>query len=274
MNPIRSAHHPNRYAMHGVAGFTLVEMAIVVTLIGILMAMGIALANNVMQNTQRSVTRDKQAYIRDALIAYFTANHRLPCPDNGSNVGNTGRDGVEDRTVGGANPLVTSACTTSFGTVPYRTLGIARDQALDAWGNFFSYRLDTARNWHLTATFPVLPAACNPPGIIAAPVVGLGVYSAPAVAQTTVAAVVLVSHGPNALGAWNQGPTNASRNTLPAGADELGNTQVAPVAPAGYRSYVYSDTAVNPFDDLVLQFGLADLQVVMLTKMGRTNICN
>jgi prepilin-type N-terminal cleavage/methylation domain-containing protein len=290
-------------------GFTLVEMAVVVTLIGILLAMGLAAANSVMQNTQRSVTKDRQAYVRDAMLAYFTANHRFPCPDNGSNVGNTGRDGVEDRAVGGAIPLVTSACTRNLGTVPYLTLGIAREQALDAYGNFMTYRLDTARGWHLTTTFtapvsacfvpssPTLPALatdCFPPAIIkttyacttpkspanpqgdpaiASPAF-VSVFSTPAVPQTTVAAVVLISHGANGLGAWNQGVTNASRNALPAGADELGNTQATPAGPTGYRSYIFSDAAANPFDDLLVQFGLADLQVVMLTKMGRTNICN
>ncbi len=277
-------------------GFTLVEMAVVVTLIGILLAMGLAAANSVMQNTQRSVTKDRQAYVRDAMLAYFTANHRFPCPDNGSNVGNTGRDGVEDRAVGGAIPLVTSACTTNLGTVPYLTLGIAREQALDGYGNFLTYRLDTARNWHRTATFtapttsctapPPLATSCYPAGIIQPPYppcttppipvpnVGLSVFTAFGTAQTNLAAVVLISHGANGLGAWNQGVTNASRNALPAGADELGNTQATPAGPTGYRSYIFSDAAANPFDDLLVQFGLADLQVVMLTKMGRTNICN
>ncbi len=268
----------SRFKQPRISGFTLVEMAVVVVIIGILMAMGLAMTNSMMQNTQRSTTKDREDYVRDAMIAYFTANHRLPCPDNGSNVGNTGRDGVEDRLVGGANPLVTSGCTTALGTVPFLTLGIARERAIDAYGNFITYRLDTARNWHLTSTFQASPGTplvpCNPPGIIAAPLVGLSVFSAPATLQTGTAATVLISHGPNGLGAYNQGTTNASRNTLPAIAGEQGNTVAAPAAPAGYRAYVYSDSAAAPFDDVVQFFGLGDLQTVMVTKMGRSNICS
>lgn len=260
------------------AGFTLVEMAVVVTLIGILMALGLATATSVMESSQRATTKDRQDYVRDAFLAYFTVNHRFPCPDNGSNVGNTGRDGVEDRTAGGATPTVTAACTTALGTVPYLTLGIAREKALDAYGNFITYRLDTTRNWHLTATFQSPPGTprspCSPAGIIAPPVLGLSVFSTPAIVQTANAAVVLVSHGSNGRGAWNQGANNASRNALPVTTEEQGNTVAAPAAPAGYRSYVYSDAAAAPFDDVVQYFGVGDLNVLMLTKMGRANICS
>jgi prepilin-type N-terminal cleavage/methylation domain-containing protein len=268
---------PSRCRSHN-AGFTLVEMAVVVTLIGILMALGLATATSVMESSQRATTKDRQDYVRDAFLAYFTVNHRFPCPDNGSNVGNTGRDGVEDRTAGGATPTVTVGCTTALGTVPYQTLGIAREKALDAYGNFITYRLDTARNWHLTATFQAPPgtprAPCSPAGIIAPPVLGLSVFSTPAIAQITSAAVVLVSHGANGAGAWNQGTTNASRNALPTTTPEQGNTALNPATPAGYRSYVYSDAAATPFDDVVQFFSLGDLQVLMVTKMGRANICS
>lgn len=254
-----------------IGGFTLVEMAVVVVIIGILMAMGLAMTNSLMQNTQRSTTKDREDYVRDALIAYFTVNHRLPCPDNGSNVGNTGRDGVEDRLAGGATPDVLSNCTTALGTVPYFTLGIAREKALDGFGNFITYRLDNTapRNWHLTLTFQSPPGTPRSP---CTPVAGLAVYSTP-VLQQPLSVVVLISHGPNGLGAWNQGTTNASRNTLPAIAAEQGNTVAAPAAPAGYRAYVYSDAAAAPFDDVVQFLSLGDLQTVM-TKMGRSNICS
>jgi prepilin-type N-terminal cleavage/methylation domain-containing protein len=237
-------------------GFTLVEMAVVVTLIGILMALGIATAMSVMQNTQRSTTKDRQAFVRDALVAYFTQNHRFPCPDNG---GATVRDGVQDLGGGGG-------CATNFGTVPYATLGISNEKALDAYGNFLSYRLDITNGWHLSATFPA--GACP-----SAPVSGLAVFNAPA-GPSNAGAVVLISHGANGFGAWNQGTSSASRNTLPTTAQELGNTLDAPTVPAGYRNYVYSDTAAAPFDDMVLPVMLGDLTSVMLTKMGRANICS
>jgi prepilin-type N-terminal cleavage/methylation domain-containing protein len=253
-------------------GFTLVEMAIVVTIAAVLLTLGIGTAISVLQSTQRSTTKDRQTAVRDALLAYFTTNHRLPCPDNGSNVGNNGRDGVED-TVGGGAPVTFNNCTTALGTVPYVTLGIAREQALDAYGNFMTYRLDTARIWNQANTF--IPAAtCLVPGITAAPLAGLSVFSAPATVSTNRAVVVLVSHGPNGLGAWNQGPTNTSRNALPTAAAEMGNTALNPAGPAGYRDYAYSDAAANPFDDIVTPFTFTDVDTLMRIRMLRANICS
>ena len=253
------------------SGFTLVEMAVVVVIIGLVMTMGLTAAGSVLLNSQRSATRDRMTAVRDTMVAYFAQNQRFPCPDAGSNVGNTGRDGLEDRAIGGANPEPTSACVNNLGTVPYATLGLSRDQALDAWGNFITYRLATAPAWHLSATFalPALPAppVCNPAGVLAPPLTGLGVFSSPAVAQTTTAAWVLISHGRNGLGAWNTGPSNASRNDPPAGADELANTQPAPAGPAGYRAYPFSDVALNPMDDLVTTLVVGELNGA-LAKAG------
>ena len=263
--------HPSLRTRSHSSGFTLVEMAVVVTLIGILMALGLATANSAMERAQRATTKERQDFVRDAFLAYFTVNHRLPCPDNGSNVGNTGRDGVEDRTAGGATPNVLVGCAVALGTVPYQTLGISREKALDAYGNFFTYRLDTVRNWHLTATFQLPPGT---PRVPCVPVAGLSVFSTPAIAQIANAAAVLISHGPNGTGAWNQGTTNASRNALPTTTAEQGNTALSPATPAGYRSYVNSDAAAAPFDDMVQFFGAGDLQVLMVTKMGRADICS
>lgn len=250
------------------SGFTLVEMAVVVALAGMLLAMGIAIANSAMDNTRRSVTKDHESLVKDAMVAYFINNHRFPCPDTGDNTGaGLVREGIENRVAGGVNPVVTTNCTSAFGTVPYRTLGLARDQALDAWGNFVSYRLDTARGWHLSATFPAPPAAC--PSII----VGLSVFSSPAVLQTGQAALVLIAHGANGRGAFNQGQTDVSRNGLPTTAGEFGNTQPNPAGPAGYRDYAYSDTAATPFDDITQFMTAGQLQAAMV-KTGKATICS
>lgn len=255
-------------------GFTLVEMAVVVALAGVLLSMGIAIANSLMDNTRRAVTKERMAAIKDIMAAYFVTNHRFPCPDTGDNTGaNQGRDGVENRAVGGVVPDPTSACSAAGagnldGTVPYLTLGLPREKALDGWGNFLSYRLDTANNWHLSATFPPPPAVC--PNIPAA----LSVFSAPAIAEVGTAVFVVLSHGANGLGAFNQGTTNGSRNTLPpaANAAEFGNTQVVPAGPAGYRNYAYSDVAATPFDDSVGYSTKSELAAVML-KAGKATLC-
>ena len=57
------------------AGFTLVEMAVVVTLIGILMALGLATATSVMESSQRATNRSRtgsvsgQCRARSAAVA-------------------------------------------------------------------------------------------------------------------------------------------------------------------------------------------------------------
>lgn len=251
------------------AGFTLVEMAIVVTIMAVLMTLGITTAMNLLRSSQLNTTKERQSYVRDALTAYFMTNHRFPCPDNG---GATVRDGVEDRAVLG---VVTSNCVVNFGTVPFATLGIARSQAVDAYGNFMSYRVDNLNGWHLSATFPVSPGVCP---VLPLPATAVSVYSAPTLIEANAlagggAAVVLISHGPNGSGAWNQGTTNASRNALPTTTPELGNTQTLPAGPAGYRNYVFSDSGAAPFDDVVSFITHANLNVVS-NNIKRTDLCN
>lgn len=236
-------------------------MAVVVTIIGLLLAMGLAAATSMLVSSQRSASQDRATFVKDALVAYFATNHRLPCPDTGSNVGNTGRDGVEDRTAGGATPDTDSSCAAGIGTVPYVTLGISRTQAMDAYGNFLTYRLDVTGGWSRTTTCPASPTS------------SLGVFTSPVVADGT-AVAVLISHGANGLGAWNPGPTNTSRNALPTTGDELGNTQLSPTGPAGYRAYPFSDAVANPMDDIVVALRVGDISTVLMGKMGRTNICS
>ncbi len=271
--PIKKIHYHQKKA----SGFTLVEMAVVVTIMGLMMAMGLSMANSMLQNTQRSVTKEKLSFVKDATVAYFLSNKRMPCPDTGSNVGNTGRDGLENRLLGGVNPNTNSGCTSNMGTVPYLTLGISRSQALDAYGNFITYRLDTLRNWHLSTTFIPPPPGCLINGINAGippiPAGAVAVNTALATVENPTVALVLISHGSNGLGAWNTGTNNASRNALPATPDELGNSQQVPAAPAAYRNYVFSDLVANPFDDLLQFVSFGDINTIA-TKVGRANICS
>ena len=120
------------------AGFTLVEMAVVVFLIGILATLGITALNTQLTNAAISATQSREYTLKDALMNYLRLNKRLPCPAT-DNTGNEAR--------AGGTP---SNCTAKFGILPYATLGLPESAGLDGWNNFFSYAVSPP--WTLTYT--------------------------------------------------------------------------------------------------------------------------
>lgn len=111
-------------------GFTLIEMAIVLVIVGLLVAgLLLPLSAQVDQRNYNETQRELQE-IREALIGFALSNAAtdgrpyLPCPD-------TNGDGFENR-VGNlcVNPPV--------GELPWATLGLARQ---DKWGNAYGYRV-------------------------------------------------------------------------------------------------------------------------------------
>lgn len=85
------------------------------------------------------------------LANFVTQNRRLPCPAIGTTPGGAAGAGLELRiaTTGACNPA-----TQTSGVIPWATLGLTEDAALDAWGNRITYRVDPA----LTARFAPIPA--------------------------------------------------------------------------------------------------------------------
>ena len=243
-------------------------MAVVTLLVGIFLTMGLA-AFKASQDAQAlSQTLSKQSAIKEALVAYLRRNGRLPCAD----VDFTAPDGVENRATAG-DP--TTACATApsnarFGIVPYATLGLARDAAVDGWGNFFSYQVSNAfptedfnpgtpsyntpipapyRDWTLTANLrsgnigELTVNDRDPTGTIFA-------------TATNVVAVV-VSHGANGFGAYT---IAGKRNTLPGGADELENTNGGTDTVFFRRLATTDDAATGgAFDDRVMFLTSDDL---------------
>src|SRR5437588_803626 len=111
-------------------GFSLVEMAVVVAIIGALLSAGLAALNVFRENQNVSQTMQKQNVIREALINYLRQYKRLPCPSTDVN-------GSESRAAA-VPPATLGNCMTTAGLIPYITLGIPRDAATDAWQGFFS----------------------------------------------------------------------------------------------------------------------------------------
>lgn len=205
-------------------GFTLLEMAIVLTIIGLLLGGLLMPLSAQVEQRQISETQKALDVIKEALIG-FAASHSaadtkpyLPCPD-------TTNDGQEDRTG--------TSCTNQEGNVPWATLGIAD---VDSWGNRFRYRVtaafsNSATGFTLSSVGDITIRDAAPPGgnVVAA--------SIPA---------IITSHGKNGLGAFGQ---SGGTNPAPTGADELANTNSDTI----FVSRTPSDAAApsGEFDDVV-----------------------
>lgn len=239
----------------GAAGFTLAEMAIVVLLVGIMLTMGLGMLNAQRDQAAISVTKQREALIQDALVAYLGQNKRLPCPD--LDFAAPDGSGDDDRLTAGNT---TTRCAAAFGLIPFANLGLTREMALDGWDNFFSYQVSvTPNNWTLTASFN----AGSTGGIISNSRDAAG-----ALAQIAGNAVaVIISHGRNGSGAYT---VKGTRNALPtAGTDELANTNGNLPATKWKREFTDSAAATGGlFDDVVMVLQPGDLISPLLQRKG------
>jgi len=103
-------HHRGKPAAPA-AGFTLLELAVVMVVIGLMIAIGARTVPWINEEADRDVTRKTMEEASQALIAFARTHHRLPCPDDDD-------DGDED-------------CGVATGSIPFRTL-LLSDRVRDA----------------------------------------------------------------------------------------------------------------------------------------------
>lgn len=111
------------------AGFTLIEIAVVLLIVGLLVGSFIGTFSSRIDTTRRDDTKKELDEIKQVLMAFaFTqgATPFLPCPDT-----DVPPDGIENREAAGD-------CTAALavGTLPWRTLGMGQ---ADAWSTRYSY---------------------------------------------------------------------------------------------------------------------------------------
>lgn len=114
-----------------VRGFTLIEMAVVLLILGTLLGGLLGAIAQVSENTRRSTARNDLERIADALYGFAQANGYLPCPATSTS------DGFESPAGGGD-------CTAQHGFVPVASLSFAgriNDDTLllDPWANPYRY---------------------------------------------------------------------------------------------------------------------------------------
>ena len=121
----------NRVSLVLMKGFTLIELAVVLVIVGILLGGFIGTFAERIDTTRYANTEQKLEEIRQVLIAYaFSQGDEvyLPCPD-----ADMPPNGLEDRDGAGV-------CDATSGTLPWRTLGVGHE---DAWGARFGYWVST-----------------------------------------------------------------------------------------------------------------------------------
>lgn len=123
-------------------GFTLIEMALVLAVIGLMVGGGIMAIGPILLQAKINQTNAAMDQIEAALVAFAIRNNRLPCPADGS-LANTNDDyGLE---VTQASDQCSMAAYGYGGSgnvnavIPWRTLGLDETYSTDGWNSRIAY---------------------------------------------------------------------------------------------------------------------------------------
>lgn len=135
-----------------IVGFSLVEMAVVLTIVGVLLAGLLPTLTSQVEQRRRTETNKQLDEIKQALLGFAVSNKRLPCPASSSN-----SNGLESFCTN-ALPLSCGTRLTTFqahgrcsdpsGFIPSVTLGLsnadAQGYAIDGWNNRIRYAVTSS----------------------------------------------------------------------------------------------------------------------------------
>lgn len=244
-------------------GFSLVEMALVLLIVGLLAAVFLPATNTFLDNNRRKETRAKLEALEQAMVRFVMVNRRLPCPADGALAPGNANQGLELVLAGVCNPV-----TQINGVVPWRSLGLAQSDATDAWRSLITYRVWPQLTSSNGMDMPWDPATQNAQiqGFLQAR--GFRVCSGACVAapdaelatrtNMTGAAYVLISHGANRVRGFNtEGTYIAAANGAGPGPLEDINRNQLDVRTTGTSDfYIDTELSENPaayYDDIVLR---------------------
>ena len=255
-------------------GFTLIELAVVLVIVGILAGSFITTLGSRIDVTRRAETIDEMEVIKQALYGYAMSNNfiHLPCPDCRNAacikvVTNFPNDGVEDRVGSVCDVDVADAIAVELpiGNLPWQTLGLGDG---DSWANRYSYWVsssvsDDSRSFMLTQPVPPVPLwniAWNTAQINTR----IGVAAAPISAS---AITIIMSQGKNGYGAINlQNVANPA--VPPANLDEVENANDDLIFVSRTQTDVGVSALVGEFDDILVWISEYELKAKMV-EAGR-----
>ncbi|MGC9386903.1 MAG: hypothetical protein ACP5D0_08155 [Hydrogenovibrio sp.] len=137
---------------NGSGGFSLVELALVLLVVGLMMMGAVSMLQEQRERVRYTDSSAALAQTKQALLSFVVVNGFLPCPD-------TDGDGVENRASG--------VCSSAFGQVPFRTIGLRGADVRDGFGVAIHYAvnagvtdLSAMRDAHHAASY-FCNAACQ-----------------------------------------------------------------------------------------------------------------
>lgn len=205
-------------------GFTLIELAIVMAVAGLMLAGAMKLLGGQLDQNRLKATRARLQMAYDALVTHYVVNTYLPCPADGSLPSS-------DADYGRAQPETSGTCTgvpAGREVLPWRTLGLQEELSYDGWRRRLTYQVSA----------PLTTAGSSSPGDIS---IGDGTSE-----LTAAAAFVVISHGENGLGAWLPSGRQKPEAGIPADED-LNTGGTGP-----FVDRAYSQASGDEFDDLVI----------------------
>jgi prepilin-type N-terminal cleavage/methylation domain-containing protein len=225
--------------MAAMRGFSLVEMAIVLVVIGLVLSGGLLAIAPVIQNTKVADTEARLDRLEQAIILHSIRYGCIPCPANptlASGNANAGR--AQD----GPASYYTTGCTANAcqqnnqGAVPWINLGISEAEATDG----YTVRIDYAITAGLQNANGMMraPPATYPAGTLV-------VNTADGTQITGAAAYVLISHGDDRSGGF--GASGIAAPDPNGSANQTANTNGTPFV----QDTLNGTSGANHFDDIV-----------------------
>lgn len=127
-------------------GFSLVELAIAMAVIGLLLGATLTLYQGYIRTKAENDTETRKELIRVAIARFVATNGRLPCPADPARAVTDVQSGTEEcsatgevHSVAGQRAGVGDHNTVLIGSLPYAALNMSIVDAYDGWGSSFTY---------------------------------------------------------------------------------------------------------------------------------------
>jgi len=217
-------------------GFSLIELAVVLVIVGLLVGGGIAALNSATQQTRRIEAERQLVHVRDALYGYAMAEGRLPCPDT-----DYPPDGWENWPDDRETNTAGTDCDAAGGALPWVQIGLGRR---DPWGNPLHYRVDVN-----SPNFADPDSDIDDPAFDLSDSANLEVEDGDGGTIVDSAPAVIVSFGPQGSQVWTDGsyvcPATGFSNDENENCDNTNNTFIA-------TEYRPPDSPNGRFDDVLI----------------------